>query len=414
MSGYGDAPAASAVGSEENSSHRPNPALGLAMMAAAGAGAARATTASTGTPSSALDFRRPGSHDNHPFFSYYGLLVHQQNMMQDSIRTSAYQTAITENAPDFAGKTVLDVGTGSGILAVFAARAGAARVYAVEASGVADRAAKLIAANGLADVITVIRARIEEVVLPPAGGPSAAAGEPPGVDIIISEPMGFMLVHERMLESYMIARQRFLRPGGRMFPSTGTIFAAPYSDATLWQEQVTKAAFWQSTDYYGLDITCLADAAADDHFAQPVVGYVDATSLLSTARATRVIDFERDEPESLHDMTMELDFPVDKTGLCHGLALWFDVLFDGTSVKHVLSTAPTEPATHWYQCRLVLREPLAVNARQRIRGSLRMQANASYSYDLTLSMGIAGVTTETGEPITSVGRYNLQQQQYRY
>ena len=411
MSGYGDVPAAGAAGGEEQLPHRPNPALGLAMMAAAGASAAKA---GSGQAQSPLDFRRPGSHDNHPFFSYYGLLVHQQNMMQDAVRTGAYQTAITENAPDFAGKTVLDVGTGSGILAVFAARAGAARVYAVEASGVAERAATLISANGLAGVITVIRARIEEVVLPPAGGPAAAAGEAPGVDVIISEPMGFMLVHERMLESYMIARQRFLRPGGRMFPSTGTIFAAPFSDAVLWQEQVTKAAFWQSTDYYGLDITCLADAAADDHFAQPVVGYVDAASLLSAARATRVIDFEHDEPESLHDMTLELDFPVDKTGLCHGLGLWFDVLFDGTSVKHVLSTAPTEPATHWYQCRLVLREPLAVNARQRIKGSLRMQANASYSYDLTLTMGIAGVTTEAGEPIASVGRYNLQQQQYRY
>ena len=113
-------------------------------------------------------------------------------------------------------------------------------------------------------------------------------------------------------------------------------------------------------------------------------------------------------------MVLPLDFPADKTGLCHGLALWFDVLFDGATAKHVLSTAPTEPATHWYQCRLVLREPLAVNARQRIKGSLRMQANASYSYDLTLTMGIAGVTTEAGEPIASVGRYNLQQQQYRY
>ena len=199
-----------------------------------------------------------------------------------------------------------------------------------------------------------------------------------------------------------------------MFPSTGTIFAAPFTDAVLWQEQVTKAAFWQNTDFFGLDISCLADAACDDHFAQPVVGYVDAASLLSSARATRVVDFERDAPESLHDMELALDFPADKTGLCHGLALWFDVLFDGATAKHVLSTAPTEPATHWYQCRLILREPLAVNARQRLTGSLRMQANARYSYNLTLTLGLAGATADDGSPIVSTSRYNLADQQYSY
>jgi hypothetical protein len=50
------------------------------------------------------------------------------------------------------------------------------------------------------------------------------------VDIVISEPMGFALIHERMLESYIVARQKFMRPGGKMFPSTGTIYAAPFTD----------------------------------------------------------------------------------------------------------------------------------------------------------------------------------------
>jgi histone-arginine methyltransferase CARM1 len=179
---------------------------------------------------------------------------------------------------------------------------------------------------------------------------------------------------------------------------------------------VAKAAFWQSTDYYGLDISCLAEAAMRDHFAQPVVGLVDPASLLSTERATRVIDFSRDTPESLHLMELPLDFAVDKTGLCHGLALWFDVLFDGSAVKAVLSTAPTEPATHWYQCRLLLREPLAVNARQRITGTLRMEANTRYSYNLTLTMAIGGsaAATSDGEPIASTVHVALEQQLYNY
>ena len=88
-----------------------------------------------------------------------------------------------ENHADFAGKTVLDVGAGTGILSFFAARAGAARVYAVEASGMAQRAEKLAAGNGLSDVVKVINQRVEEVLL-----------EEERVDVLISEPLGIALV----------------------------------------------------------------------------------------------------------------------------------------------------------------------------------------------------------------------------
>ena len=64
------------------------------------------------------------------------------------------------------------------------------------------------------------------------------------VDIIISEPLGFLLVHERMLESYVVARERFLKPRGRMFPSTGSIIFSPLTDEAIHKEQAAKAAFW--------------------------------------------------------------------------------------------------------------------------------------------------------------------------
>lgn len=75
------------------------------------------------------------------------MLQHQQNMLQDYVRTGTYWAAINENAADFRGKTVVDVGAGSGILSLFAAQAGADRVYAVEASAMADHAERLCAAN---------------------------------------------------------------------------------------------------------------------------------------------------------------------------------------------------------------------------------------------------------------------------
>ena len=99
------------------------------------------------------------------YFNDYSTLVQQQGMLQDHVRTSLYQFSMLENRPDFAGQTVLDVGAGTGILSFFAAQAGAAKVYAVEASGMARHAEKLAAGNGLSDVVQVLNQRVEEVKL---------------------------------------------------------------------------------------------------------------------------------------------------------------------------------------------------------------------------------------------------------
>lgn len=165
------------------------------------------------------------------YFQFYGYLSQQQNMMQDYIRTSTYQRAILSNSIDFKDKVVLDVGAGSGILSFFAVQAGAKKVYAVEASNMARNAEILVAANNLSDRIQVIAGKIEEISLSEY------------VDCIISEPMGYMLYNERMLESFLHAK-KWLTPGGKMFPSRGDLHIAPFSDENLYIEQFNKANFW--------------------------------------------------------------------------------------------------------------------------------------------------------------------------
>ena len=73
----------------------------------------------------------------------------QKDMLEDHKRTGAYFQAVMQNRRQFAGKVVLDVGTGSGILAIFAARAGAHKVYAVEATAMAQHARKLVQHNSV-------------------------------------------------------------------------------------------------------------------------------------------------------------------------------------------------------------------------------------------------------------------------
>ena len=199
------------------------------------------------------------------------------NMLSDYVRTGTYQKAIYNNAVDFKNKVVLDVGTGTGILAYFAIQAGAKMVYAIDASESVHVAKALAKANNYEQYITVIKGKVEEVTLPEK------------VDVIISEPIGFLLVHERMLESYVIARDRFLKPGGLMMPTTGSfilmgllclviiccagsIVISPFSDDILYKEQITRVQLWENNNFYGLDLTPVLEQAYVEYFSQPIVG----------------------------------------------------------------------------------------------------------------------------------------------
>ena len=73
-----------------------------------------------------------------------------------------------------------------------------------------------------------------------------------------------------------------------------------------------------------------------------------------------------------------------RAAILHGIAGWFDVSFDGSQSKVVLSTGPHAPGTHWYQCRLLLPQPIAVNAGQSVSGVLNFKANEHYSYDIEM------------------------------
>lgn len=88
-----------------------------------------------------------------------------------------------------------------------------------------------MAANNLQDSIKVIPGKIEEIELPEK------------VDVIISEPMGYMLYNERMLETYLHAK-KWLLPGGKMYPSRGDLHIVPFTDDSLYMEQFGKANFW--------------------------------------------------------------------------------------------------------------------------------------------------------------------------
>ncbi|WVO20221.1 uncharacterized protein IAS62_001514 [Cryptococcus decagattii] len=402
--------------------------------------------------------------DHDFYFNFYSSLQNQANMIGDVARTGTYRKAILGNAAvAFAGKTVLDVGAGSGILSYMSAEAGANQVIALEASSMAEKIEIMVnAANSgrinphLKDRIRIVRGMVEnkkvqEQVL--EGGK---------VDTIVSEPIGVMLLHERMVESFILARDLFLKPGGQLLPSAGHIFFCPFSDEGLYNETDQKAQFFNHT-LFGTDFTELYNAAREEVFAQPVVGMFPPTSLVSTACAPKSFDFYTCSPHDLHEFTISIDFIVSRTSLVHGLASWFDLDFqprpapgeadvnwdfpvlpswslssnawqwmtpeeqplnpgptprppaDGLTVT--LSTGPNVPRTHWQQARLVLPEPLAVNRGERLTGSIHFKVNDARSYDLTLDLEVdrgGGGAECDRDLLKRRATYALQQQCFNY
>ncbi|CAH1400274.1 unnamed protein product [Nezara viridula] len=329
------------------------------------------------------------------YFQFYGYISQQQNMLQDYIRTNTYQKAFFKNSDDFKDKVVLDVGSGCGILSFFAVHAGARLVYAVEASSMAQHSKVLVSANNLQDKIKVISGRLEEIELPEK------------VDIIVSEPLGYMLFNERMIETYLFSK-KWLKPGGIMFPSRGDLHIAPFMDDALFMEITSKAKFWDQTCFHNVDLSALKEVAVKEYFHQPIVDSFDIRICLSKSLRYSV-DFAIAKERDLHKMEIPLDFCILETGTIHGLAFWFEAAFVGSKETVWLSTAPTEPLTHWYQVRCLLKSPLPAKSGQRLVGTVILTANKKQSYDIFIELAIEGF-----EDTKSFNYLDLKNPYFRY
>lgn len=140
-------------------------------------------------------------------------------MLKDEVRTKAYMRSIVNNPHLFKDKIVMDIGSGTGVLSIFAAKAGAKRVYAVENAGISAVSEEIIRQNGLDGVIKVMKGKVEEIEL-----------DVEHVDIIISEWMGYFLLYESMLDCVLFARDKWLKKGGMMFPNKATMYIAAMED----------------------------------------------------------------------------------------------------------------------------------------------------------------------------------------
>ena len=248
-------------------------------------------------------------------------------MLADKPRMDFYHAAILRQIQP--GDRVVDLGTGTGILAAFAARRGAAKVYAVDHSEILEHAKALAVFN-----------RIENVEFVAAHSSDFTVGEP--VDVIVHEQMGDWLFDEGMVANVCDLRDRILRPGGTILPNRFELYCEPVK-----LKDGRQVPFIWELEVHGFDYSCLERSRPQEP------GYYRLGSCDSD-----LVDYFLGEPEpvlsfDLHtlceaDMQREVRFTrtVVRAGRFDGYAVYFRALAEGGLC---LSSGPLDPgrAPHW-------------------------------------------------------------------
>ncbi len=239
-----------------------------------------------------------------------GASVHIQ-MLNDRRRTAKFIAGIKEVVRP--GDVVVDVGTGSGVLAAAAAQAGAARVYAIEASEIADVAQAVFRANNVDDRVTLIRGWSTQIDLPERA------------DVMVSEIIGNDPFDENILAVTHDARQRLLKPNARILPNRLSVYALPLTiPARYTQERVLDARaidHWHT--WYGLDLSPLSAAFEPDRGQLFSIRPQHAAdwSFLASPILLADIDLANFQDRFVNQV---LSGVIDYPGLLNGMLIYFE------------------------------------------------------------------------------------------
>ncbi len=225
------------------------------------------------------------------------VISEHRNYLSDRARLAAYSAAIHDAVRP--GDVVLDLGCGTGILGLLACRAGAGRVYAVDSTGMIEVARRLARDNGMSDRIVHINDYSLKVQLAER------------VDVVVCDQMGCFGVDAGVVEYLTDARERFLKPGGRIIPRNVTLVVAPVE----MNELRAHVEFWESKPG-GFEFSSVEKWAVNSYYS----ARYSTTQLLSDPVAAKTVDLCSASNAAL---TLTASFRVQRPGTFEGIGGWF-------------------------------------------------------------------------------------------
>ncbi|XP_044735435.1 protein arginine N-methyltransferase 1, partial [Chrysoperla carnea] len=288
--------------------------------------------------------------ENESYFTSYAHFGIHHQMLTDKVRTETYRSAILNNSKSFSDKLVLDLGCGTGILSMFSAQAGAKHVIGVDQSAIIYQAMDIIRENGFYDKVQLIHGEIENIKLPYMH-----------VDIIVSEWMGYFLLFEGMLDSFIYARDKHLSPGGILLPNRCTLLLTGCCDLDRHKELI---GFWN--DVYGFKMTSMIG----DTIAEASVEIVPSDNIITTSATILDLDLYTCTKNAVNFESL-IELKALNDGHLTSIVGYFDTYFTSMSEDFTFSTGPDSTPTHWKQTIFYLRDPIPVKKDEVIKGSIK-------------------------------------------
>ncbi|XP_046486951.1 protein arginine N-methyltransferase 3 [Neodiprion pinetum] len=299
-------------------------------------------------PTSEMCVKNKSLECDEGYFNTYSHFAIHHEMLTDKVRTESYRDALLTNSNMFNNCVILDVGCGTGILSMFAAKSGCRQVISVDQSDIIYHAMDIVRENNLANVITLKKGRLEDIDLPVDK-----------VDAIVSEWMGYFLLFEGMLDTVIFARDNYLAQGGKLLPNRCNINIVGSGDTNRYIDLVD---YWSNV--YGFKMSCMKPEVV----REPSIEVCHVQDLITNVCELQSFDLYEVTTECMN-FTSPFSLKVKKTGSLTAIVGYFDVFFDLDNPIQ-FSTGPHATPTHWKQTVFSLSEPISVTEGETVNGKL--------------------------------------------